>query len=40
MRIKKMNSRDDDLDAESHIWCLIREMEDLRDGKDKKDLAR
>ena len=31
----KMNSRDDDLDVEAHIRRMIREMEDLRDGKGK-----
>ena len=31
----KMNSRDDDLDVESHILWMIREMEDLHDGKGK-----
>ena len=31
----KTNSRYDDLDAEAHIFRLIREMEDLCDGKGK-----
>ena len=31
----KMNSRDDDLDAKAHIRRLIRDMEDLLNGKDK-----
>ena len=34
----KINSRDDNLDAEAHIFRLIREMEDLRDGKGKMGL--
>ena len=31
----KMNARDDDLDVEAHICRMIREMEDLRNGKGK-----
>ena len=31
----KMNSRNDDLDAEAHIRHLIREIEALRNGKGK-----
>ena len=40
MTIKKMNSRDDDLDAESHICRLIREIEDHVTERIKRDLAK